>query len=618
MVLLASVLADRALATDPTARPGRAATELAPQRGERALDAFHDTTRYRSWLEERHRLGVDAPLERPPTAVSFALAMAVCPDDEPSFVRRCLDAVRAQRWDDWQLCVADGSHGDPVLGAIVADAAAADRRITTVPAPEGGPSADDAHRARALHRALGMGGGDWSVILGAEDELDADALGAVAATIGTHPDATLVYSDEDQVDATGQRCAPQFKPDWAPDLLLSYGYVGGLLAVRTDVLRAVGGLRPELAGGACYDLMLRVTEQPGAVVHVPRVLYHRRLSARGPQAAFPPEPRTDGGGRRALEDALERRSTPGRVEAGPLPRTYTVRYALRGSPLVSVIIPFRDQPGLTRLCVDSIRRDPGYDRYEIVLVDNDSAEPETAALVDRLSADPRVRVLEHPGAFNWSRINNVAAEHAAGDVLAFLNNDVEDRRGGWMRAMLEHAQRPEIGAVGARLLYPDGTLQHAGVVHGLGAIAAHVLSGIAGDDPGYLAAAAITRNWSAVTAAAMMCRREVFTSVGRFDEDLQVAFNDVDFCLRVTDAGFRILTTPCAELVHYESASRGFTGFYHDYQRFLARWLGRLVAGDPLFSPNLSRLHFGCVVRPVDEDERWETELRSLLSSSSS
>ncbi len=424
-----------------------------------------------------------------------------------------------------------------------------------------------------------------------------------SATSGDEID--VIYSDEDKLDELDRRFMPHFKPDWDPDLLLGYPYLGHLTAVRHDVLRRIGGFRSEFDGSQDYDVMLRATELARRVEHIPKVLYHWRVVAGSAAGDTDAKPWAHDASARVLEDALRRRGIEGSVEPGPFQGAYRVRRAVVGSPTVSVIIPFRDQAALTVACLASLERDAGYPIAEVVLVDNGSTEPETRVLRRQLANRPDTRVLDHPGEFNWAAINNEAAASCNTDLLLFLNNDIEADSPGWLHAMVEHAVRPEIGAVGARLLYPDGTLQHAGVVLGLGGVAGHLFIGMPTGELGYFAWDQMIRSYSAVTAACMMVRRSVFNEVGGFDEDFAVGFNDVDFCIRLARAGYRVLYTPLAELIHHESVSRGLSGYFRDYQLFLPRWFGILMAGDPHYNPNLSRLSHWCEFRPPGEDEEW-------------
>jgi GT2 family glycosyltransferase len=362
-------------------------------------------------------------------------------------------------------------------------------------------------------------------------------------------------------------------------------------------------------------VMLRSTELARKVVHIPKVLYHWRVVAGSAAGDTDAKPWAHRASRRAVEDALIRRGVRGTVENGPFQGAYHVRREIEGTPTVSIIIPFRDQAALTVSCLQSLGDAPGYEIGEIVLVDNGSSEPETRELRRRLELRPSTRVIDYPGAFNWAAINNAAAATCHSDMLLFLNNDIEATSPGWLRALVEQGQRPEVGAVGARLMYPDGKLQHAGVVLGLGGIASHLFIGMPKGNRGYFAWDKVVRGYSAVTAACMLVRRTVFEELGGFDETFAVGFNDVDFCIRLGRAGYRVLYTPHAQLTHYESVSRGLSGFYDDYQEFLNRWTEVLREGDPYYNPNLSRLEHWCSLRPPDEDEKWLEMVGGLMQS---
>jgi len=439
----------------------------------------------------------------------------------------------------------------------------------------------DSEPAVASNAGADLATGEHITFVDQHDVLAADALAAVLDAMNGDGPADIAYTDEDLVDRDGRRSRPTFKPDWSPDLLLSTMYVGRLLVVRRSLFHAVGGLRHGLGEARWYDLALRAAEEAGSIAHVPFVAYHRDATAatRGTgdvRAAMVS----------ALSDALERRGIDATVNTGLAEGSLRARYRIRAKPLVSVIVPFRDGADQLRRCVDSVRAS-GYDRWELVLVDNQSWQPETAALRRLLEQDPRCRVVDDRRPFSWAAINNTAAQQADGEVLLFLNSDVEGREPGWLEAMVEHAQRPEVGAVGARLLYPDGRIQHAGVVMGLGGSASgHAYCLCPGDEPGYLGHAEMVRNYSAVTGAAMMVRTAVFAELGGFDERFAVCFNDVDFCLRLGQAGYLVVYTPFAELVHHESSTRGLAIDGGDVDEMMRRW-APVIGRDPYFNPNL-------------------------------
>ncbi|HZU80183.1 MAG TPA: glycosyltransferase, partial [Acidimicrobiales bacterium] len=376
-------------------------------------DAASDHLRYRYWDAER-RARTGPP---PPQASEGPLVSVVVPVYRPElwYFRAAVASVQAQTYGHWELCLCDDASGDAELSAAMAAMAAADPRIKiTALERNGGIS-------RATNAALALARGELVALLDHDDTLEPDALATVVDVVAAHPDADVLYSDDDKIDADDVAYQPHFKPDWSPDLLLSYPYMGHLLVVRRRLLHDIGGFRPEFDGSQDFDVMLRATEQARRVVHIPRVLYHWRAvagSAAGDSAA---KPWAHDASRRAVADAMTRRGVAGRLDDGPFPGAYHVRRAVAGDPLVSVLVPFRDQAAMTARCLDSLALEAERHRIEVVLVDNGSVEPETAALLARVTGD--VTVLRDDGPFNWSAINNLAASRARGDYLLFLNND---------------------------------------------------------------------------------------------------------------------------------------------------------------------------------------------------
>jgi GT2 family glycosyltransferase len=475
------------------------------------------------------------------------------------------------------LCVAcAGSIGDGV-DEILAERDGLDGHVKV--------AHRDAGAAGLSNAALSLATGEFAGVLGCGDELSTEALFEVAKMLRNHPDAALVYTDEDLIDGEGNRSQPHFKPGWSPDLLLSTDYVSSLSVYRRSVLEEVGGFREEFDGCHDYDLALRVTERVDGILHVPRVLYHRHAPAgtNGDQAKEK--------ARRSIAEALGRRSLRGSVEDGLLPARFWVRLDVRGEPKVSLIIPTRDNGSMLKNCVESIERLTTYRNYEILIVDNDSADPAT---VEYLASTPH-RVVRFREEFNYSKINNFAVARAEGEYVLLLNDDTEVISGGWLGAMLEHAQRPEVGAVGARLLYPDGRVQHAGVLVGVGnpwgpGVALHSHQFYPADSAGYAGTAMTTANYSAVTAACMLLRRSVFEEVGGLDEEnLRVSFNDVDLCLKIRERGYLITYTPHAELLHHESVSRGHSGGNPSEALYMRERWGEVMDDDPYYNPNFSR-----------------------------
>lgn len=497
------------------------------------------------------------------------------------WLRRAVESVQGQLYPHWQLCIVDDASTEPHVWQLAQRFAAKDSRIAVQRRGENG------HISAASNDALQLATGDYVALLDHDDELAPTALYFAARELNRRPDLQLLYSDEDKLDAQGRRTDPYFKSDWNPDLLHTQNYVSHLSIYGAELLRKIGGFRRGFEGSQDYDLLLRFTEQitPAQIHHIPHVLYHWRIIEQSTASAAAAKPYAHEAAIRAVQEHLDRTGHTARVE--PHYGIYQrVRYpAPPGNPLVSIIIPTRDRVDLLRQCIESIRAKTTYPNFEILIVDNESRES-----LDSLGAE----VVRVEGEFNFSRLNNIGVAQTRGSFIALLNNDLEIMNPDWLAEMLSHAARLEIGAVGARLWYPDGRLQHGGVLLGVGGVAAHAHFGLRKEN-GYFARAHLAQDFSAVTAACMVLRREVYEQIGGFDEEhLAVAFNDVDLCLRIREAGLRIVWTPHAELVHHESASRGLEDTRAKQQRFLdevsymqARW-GDALKADPFYNPNLS------------------------------
>jgi GT2 family glycosyltransferase len=441
--------------------------------------------------------------------------------------------------------------------------------------------------------------GEWVALLDQDDLLPEHALAVVAATIAEYPEAGLIYSDEDKIDESGARCLPFFKPDWNPELLLGQNYISHLGVYQRALLREIGRFREGYEGSQDHDLALRCVEKlaPTQIRHIPRVLYHWRMVEGSAAAAAEAKPYAPEAARRAIADHLQRKNVRGKVVACPENREwYRVIYDLPSPwPFVSIVIPTRDHVTLLQRCLTSIRKKTDYAPIEIVIVDNGSTEPETHAFLHDLALDARVQILTDADEFNFSRLINRGARAARGQILAFVNNDVEAEKSDWLREMVSHAVRPEVGAVGARLWYPDGRLQHAGVVLGLHGVAGHAFQHFLTQPVAPMNRTfVLAQNYSAVTAACMVLRKTTFYDLGGFDENLPSNCNDVDFCLRACEAGWQIVWTPYADLIHHESASRGRD--FGSAQRaqvvremaYMQEKWGEQLRNDPFYSPNLS------------------------------
>jgi GT2 family glycosyltransferase len=518
----------------------------------------------------------------------------------PAHLRACLDSVRKQIYPDWELCLADDAS-DRLETLKELSAAADDPRIRLTRLDRSG------HISAASNAALAMATGDYIITLDHDDLLPPHALAEVARTIRAHPDTDFLYSDEDKLDESGERCEPHFKPDWSPELFRSYMYTCHLLVCRRSLVVDVGGFRLGMEGGQDYDLALRVLERSSNVQHIPKVLYHWRKSPDSTAATPEAKPWALPKARQALKDHLVRVGAAADVENGRAPGFFRVRHRIQGNPLVSLVIlaggrrrmvEGRDIDLLAHT-VRSIVQKTTYANYELVVADSGTLPEESLQV---LSGVPHRRLsFPYTGAFNFSRKANLAVAEARGPYVVLLNDDLEVIASEWLTALLEFGQQPEIGAVGARLLLTDGRLQHVGMVTGVNGVATHPLHMFPASHPGYFGSAITIRNCSAVTAACMMTRRAVFDEVGGFDESLPIDFNDVDFCLRVRRRGYRIVYTPYAELYHLESSSlSGRIQSKEEIAYMQRRWAEELQRGDPYYNPNLTRHYLDYRLGSID------------------
>ncbi|MBT9551216.1 MAG: glycosyltransferase [Hydrogenophaga sp.] len=558
-----------------------------------------DPRDYKEWVRrydtldgdalKRLKMDADAMREGP-------LVSVIMPTYNANFdwLDQAVQSVKNQLYPNWELCIADDASPDPEVRPFLEKLAASDPRIKLVFREKNG------HISAATNSALALATGDWISFLDHDDVLPAHALLYMVKAIAQHPDARLLYSDEDKIGDDGKRYDPYFKCDWNLDLFYSHNLVTHLAFYRRDLMNQVGGLREAYAGAQDYDLVLRVIEHvtPAQIVHVPFILYHWRAHAGSTATAdLTIKPYAMLAGERALNDHFKRTGVNARAQF--VGHGYRVRYRLpKPAPKLSIIIPTRNKAELVRMCVESIREKSTYKNYEILLMDNGSDDPEAMAYFAELAMTDNFRVIRDDSPFSYSAINNLGASQASGDVLCFLNNDIEVIAHDWMEELVSQACRPGIGAVGAKLLYPNTTIQHAGVVLGIGGWAGHAHKGFSLYAHGYVGRATLASNFSAVTGACMAVQKSHFDQVGGFDAvNLKVACNDVDLCLKLLELGLRNLFTPHALLFHHESATRGYEDtpekkarYQKEVDHMWKRW-PELMARDPAYSPYLSLDH---------------------------
>ena len=555
-----------------------------------------DPTDYETWIADHDTLSahdlaaIRNHIDRFTAAPLISILFPVYNPPE-KWLRRALDSVVAQLYPHWELCAADDASTAPHVRTVLGEYAARDPRIKVVHRERNG------HISAASNSALALATGAFVAGLDHDDELPPHALYEVAVLLQAHPDAGLVYTDEDKIDEEGQRYEPYFKPDWLPDLFLGQNYLSHLTVYRTALVRAVGGFREGFEGSQDWDLALRVIERlpAEAIHHLPRVLYHWRAIPGSTALLLAEKNYPVEAARRALTEHFARTGVSATLS--PVPGDHwRIHYPVPDpAPRVTVIIPTRNQLPLLRACVDGLRAHTTYPAWEILVVDNGSDDPATLAWLADQSRAGALRVLRDEAPFNYSALNNAGVAAARGEIVALLNNDLTPITPGWLEEMVSHAVRPGIGAVGAMLYYPNDTVQHAGVVVGLGGVAGHPFKGLTRGAADEKNRVRLAQNFTAVTGACLVVRKALFDQVGGFDAAaLPVAFNDVDFCLKLRAAGYRNLWTPFAEFHHHESASRGNettpekrARFAAEVETMLYRW-GLLLRDDPAFNPNLA------------------------------
>lgn len=520
-----------------------------------------------------------------------------------AFLRQLMDSLLAQTYANWELCIANASPEDASMEYVLKEYAKKDSRILWKKLEENKGIAENTNEAFA------MATGEFAGLLDHDDLLAPNALYEVAKALETERDIDVLYTDEDKVrgDEVLEHFQPHLKPDFNIDLLRSNNYICHFFVVRKSLLEKTGGFRREYDGAQDYDFIFRCTQAAGKIHHIPEILYHWRTHQSS--TADNPESKLYAfeAGKRAIEENLRQNGLIGEVSHTKDYGFYRVKYPVQGEPLVSIIIPNKDAKEDLEKCIQSILEKSSYTNYEILIVENNSTGEEIFSYYKELSENSRIRLLRWKREFNYSAINNYGAKKAKGDYLLFLNNDTEVISPDWIEEMLGFCQRPDTGIVGARLYFGNNTVQHAGTVIGIGGIAGHMFTDMPRERSGYMNKAAIIQDLSAVTAACMMVKRQVFDEVQGFEEQLSVAFNDVDFCLRVREKQYLVVYDPYVELYHYESKSRGAEDSKEKVRRFQSeiefmrcRWETLLKKGDPYYNKNLSLVKWNYSLKPKD------------------
>ena len=517
------------------------------------------------------------------------------------FLRQMIESLIVQTYSNWELCIVNASPDNEEMQKVLAEYSAGDSRVRFCNLKENLGIAENTNRAFAMAK------GEFVGLLDHDDLLAPNALYEIVKILQDHPQADALYTDEDKVTTElDEHFQPHLKPDFNLDLLRSNNYICHFFVVRKSIVEKAGGFRKEFDGAQDYDFIFRCTENAGEVLHVPEILYHWRTH----KASTADNPASKmyafEAGKRAIEAHLERTGTKGEVSHTQDLGFYRVKYPVQGKPLVSVIIPNKDEKETLQTCLEMLEKNTGYQNFEIIIVENNSTTDEIFRYYKELSGNRKIHLLRWGKELNYSAINNFAAAHAKGEYLLFLNNDVKSINPDWLEEMLGVCQRPEVGGVGAKLIYPDNTIQHAGCVIGMGGIAGHMFVDMPADRTGYLHKASLLQDMSAVTAACLLMKKEVFEQAGGFTEELAVAFNDVDLCLKVRKNGYLIVYDPYAKLYHMESKTRGAEDSKEKVRRFQTEieymrchWIDILKNGDPCYNKNLSLTKWNYSLKPI-------------------
>ncbi len=562
------------------------------------LDIKYSPITYQNWLDKNNLatyvtslpVTIDSNYQDKPL---FSVILATYNSDI-NHLKACIESIQKQSYKHWQLCIADDASINNDIHHLLEQYIALDPRIIVTKRSQNG------HISQASNSALSLAIGDYVALIDHDDLLSPFALQIMAHEIIRNPSAQFFYSDEDKIDEHNQRFSPHFKPDWNRDLFYSHNYITHFSIIKKSLVDKIGGFRTGVEGSQDYDLFLRaiVHLEDHQIIHVPHILYHWRAILGSTALSSTEKDYTSGAGLKALSDFFRNTHPDVSVTQHDLNNCYRVEWPLpKTLPLVSLFIPTRDRVDLLKRCVDTILQKTTYSLFEIIIVNNQSTCPKTLDYLRKVSDNEKVRVINYEQPFNFSAINNFAATHAKGSIFGLINNDIEVLSPGWLDEMVRQVSRPDIGCVGAKLFYPDMRIQHAGVVLGIGGIAGHSHKYFRQHHHGYHSRLSLVQNYSAVTAAALLVRKSVFDEVGGMETELSVAFNDVDFCLKVREAGYRNLWTPFAELIHHESVSRGYEDnpekqarFKQEVDYMVNKW-GSILKSDPCYNPNLSLTH---------------------------
>ena len=544
-----------------------------------------DSREYNKWIIENEHEEKVKKLKYNPL-ISIAIPVY---NIERDFLVDCLDSILAQTYENFEVCLADDCSTKEETINTLKEYEKKDKRIRVVYRKENG------HISKATNSAIEIAKGEFIALMDDDDVIPSNALYEVVKVLNDNPNLDLIYTDEDKMEMDGTLCDPHFKPDFAPDTLFGGNYICHFGFYRKSIIDKIGGFRHEFVGAQDFDLVLRFTEQTDKIYHIPKILYHWRKVPGSTAVTIDSKSYAIENGRKAVEEALERRGRKGKVYAPINAAHYIVEYETPGNPMVSIIIPTKDNSNILEKCLKSIYEKTIYKNYEIIVVNNNSKEKNTFKLFEKYKNKYKnFKVLEANYEFNYSKINNMAVKKSKGEYILLLNNDTEVISENWIDVMLGYAMQDHIGAVGAKLFYPDGTIQHGGIILGVGGVAAHAYPEVDGQNYGTFGRLLIPYNYSGVTAACLMVKKSKYNEVGGLEEKLKVAYNDVDFNMKLLEKGYYNIFLPQVHLIHYESKTRGLDTTTEKYKRLLQeteymknKWKEKLT-NDRFYNSNYS------------------------------
>ncbi len=544
--------------------------------------------RYNNWISKKSKIEENAKFEYNPL-ISIITPLYNTPKE---FFLEYIKSMNRQTYENWEVCLVDASDSQLEYIKEIQDERIKYKRLE-----------ENRGISENSNEAIQMATGEFIALVDHDDIISPNALYEVVKRLNEKPETDFIYSDEDKFEEdVGNRFYPFFKPDFSPDFLRSNNYICHLSVIRKSLVEKIGGFRKEFDGAQDYDLILRVTENTKKIEHIPEILYHWRIHSASTAQNMETKNYAIEAGRKAIEEHCKRLELPiEKVESIEPLGLYRTKYSVVGEPLVSIIIPNKDSVKYLKRAINSILKST-YKNYEIIIIENNSTKKSTFKYYDEIKSF--AKIIKYEGEFNYSKINNFGVKYANGEYLLLLNNDIKVITNDWLEEMLSICQREDVGIVGAKLLYSDKTVQHAGVVVGMGGIAGHVNRLIADKNPGYFGRVAVINNYSAVTAACLMTKKDLYEKVEGLDEKFKVAFNDVDFCMKIRQLQKLIVYTPFARLFHYESKSRGYEDtpeklerFNGEIKLFESKWKDELEKGDPYFNPNLDLYSEQCEVK---------------------